>query len=892
MRAPQRIAVAVACASAISAAPAGAATFDRVSVTNAGAPAAADSGNPVVSADGRYVAFQTFATLTQGNTPGGTPNVYRFDRTARTVALVSGNAFGVGTGGTEPTMSADGRFVAYEVSVNGGNFTRIDVRDMVTGAVERADVRSDGSAPTLPAPSRPSRHPIISANGRYVAFVSQASDLVSGDTNNSTDVFLRDRVAGTTERVSLASDGSSPPGATRTGGVSDDGRRVLFRTFATLAAGDANNRDDIYVRDRVAGTTELVSASAGGAVSTPFSIFTNARSSAITPDGRLALFLSPAANLVPGDTNGREDVFLKDLDTGAIRRVSEGSAGEQAALGAGDIATLSADGTTVAFNSASALAPGASAGRSNAYVKTLASGAVSVVTAPGGQQPDDTVYANGLTSDGGQLVTVSRASNLGQAGFGCTTLDFSNVPPWWDPIFGPPEDGPVEVPAPCFDVYVADTGVAPPANAAPECDDGAASVTVGGSVAISLTCTDEDGDELTYAIADAPSQGTVDDAGDGSATYTPAGAASGTDTFTFTASDGTDEAAPATFTVTINRPPACADAELHVAQGGTLALGSPCSDADGDPLDYSLTDPAARGDVTGTGATAGSYAAGADADGFDHLELAVSDGRGGSASVDVDVLVLTASGVGGTLPPGGGSLAAPGDPLGVALESPAGGPAAIDAIALGGTPAGFVLLGREVRVSAPHATAADPLALTFTVDGATGADPATLQIFRNGTAVAACDGAAGEADPDPCALPATTAGGDVVVTVLTSHASTWTLGVPLSAVDAVFGPPIRGGRLALAKPGRTVPVKLALSTGGGPVSSGDVALSAPVEVACAATGAAGAPSGAGEPMTWSPDEQRWKAELSTRGLRSGACHRVVATLNGTPVAAFTLEPKG
>jgi hypothetical protein len=150
----------------------------------------------------------------------------------------------------------------------------------------------------------------ISSDGRFVAFQSLASDLVVGDTNIATDVFLHDRQTGLTERVSLADDGSQALNGSYVPDVSGDGRHVAFYSDASnLVAGDTNGKRDVFVRDRVAGATDRVSVSGAGTQG-------NGESShpSLAADGRFAAFQSLANNLVTGDTNGAWDIFVRDRD--------------------------------------------------------------------------------------------------------------------------------------------------------------------------------------------------------------------------------------------------------------------------------------------------------------------------------------------------------------------------------------------------------------------------------------------------------------------------------------------------------------------------------------------------------------------------------------------------
>jgi Tol biopolymer transport system component len=202
----------------------------------------------------------------------------------------------------------------------------------------------------------------ISGDGRYVAFWSFASTLVPADTNGTSDVFVRDRVTGTTERVSVDSRERQATGGDQ-GGVLDtnfgrpvitpDGRYVAFASSATnLVKGDRNQAVDIFLRDRVAGTTERVTM-AGRRTEA------NSESSqpAISPDARFIAFRSFADNLVPGDTNFTADVFLLDRQAGTIRRVSVTDTGQQADNASGSPA-ITPDGRFVAFESSSTLVAG------------------------------------------------------------------------------------------------------------------------------------------------------------------------------------------------------------------------------------------------------------------------------------------------------------------------------------------------------------------------------------------------------------------------------------------------------------------------------------------------------------------------------------------------------
>jgi Tol biopolymer transport system component len=311
--------------------------------------AGANGDHPSISQDGRWVAGQS-------PTPDA-PQVWVCDRLTGTSTLVANMA-------NDSTVSADGTFVAYH------SVTNMLIRPYGPGSVwvqgttggprERVSVASDGSFPTwtneAPCPPDSSWGPSISADGRYVAFSSSWAGLVPGDANSADDVFVRDRLGGTTERVSVRSDGSEANGNSGCTSISADGRYVAFESDATnLVDGDANGMTDVFVHDRLTGTTERVSVNTDGAegngpsvgIDTSHESFATI---AISADGRYVVFPSDADNFVPGDTNGQTDIFVRDRQTGATSRVSVAADGTQAA-GASGSPSISGDGRYVVFHS-------------------------------------------------------------------------------------------------------------------------------------------------------------------------------------------------------------------------------------------------------------------------------------------------------------------------------------------------------------------------------------------------------------------------------------------------------------------------------------------------------------------------------------------------------------
>ncbi|GLH98188.1 hypothetical protein Pa4123_34630 [Phytohabitans aurantiacus] len=329
----------------------------RVSLTGTGGQVNRHSKDPDISADGRYVAFLSYGTNILPGDPNALGNVYVRDRlagtTMRASPLPSSGQFD--NNAAEPSISADGRYVAYmtysaliPTDTNGTPDVYTWTRD--TGAVERVSVSmaggdSDGE----------SYGADISDDGRYVTFSSNATNLVAGD-DDGWDVFVRDRRAGTTTRVSVSGDGTPGNGGSSGARISGDGRYVVFHSAASnLVDGDTNGRGDTFVRDRVTGTAELVRIAAGGGQ------LPEIAQAVISGNGRYVAFSA--------FTGGENHVLRLDRRTGATIIISLATNGA-AANGHSGQPTISADGLVIAFVSiASNLVPGDTLGNEEVFLR-------------------------------------------------------------------------------------------------------------------------------------------------------------------------------------------------------------------------------------------------------------------------------------------------------------------------------------------------------------------------------------------------------------------------------------------------------------------------------------------------------------------------------------------
>lgn len=333
--------------------------IELMSVGEDDRPAAGDAYNPAITPNGRYVAFGSSTAVT---VDGAAFQVYLRDRVAGTTELVSAGPEGVAdTSATGASLSADGRYVAFASSATNlvasaadNGFTDVFVKDRATGTVEHVSVASDGTPGDLF-----STRPAISADGRFVAFQSFATNLdpdVPADANLSHDIYVHERETRVTEKVSVAGNGSRGTSNAYCPSISADGRLVAFASAsANLVPADANRQWDIFVRDRDAGRTERVSVASTGREAQGDFFFNCAPE--ISANGRYVVFESVALDLVDGDEHAGPDVFVHDRLSGQTEKVSVASDGTQGDRSSNN-PTISADGRYVAFGSQALLVPG------------------------------------------------------------------------------------------------------------------------------------------------------------------------------------------------------------------------------------------------------------------------------------------------------------------------------------------------------------------------------------------------------------------------------------------------------------------------------------------------------------------------------------------------------
>jgi hypothetical protein len=321
---------------------------ELVSVATGGVQANTKAWISSISNDGRYVAFVSDATTLDTIDLDGWSNAYVHDRqtgiTTRVSRATDGGA--ISSSVQYALISGDGRYVAFSTSadnvVTGDSNNSIDVfrYDRQTDTTVRVTLADDGLERGFTKALND-----ITPDGRYIAFTASAN-FAADDTNNQDDVYIRDLTANTTTRVSLNDDGTQSAVGSTGGVLSDDAQVVAFASSSTTLTADDNNIfEDIFVRDRAAGTTTRVSRNNLGAVTNNHSSFPR-----MSANGRYVVFQSSASNLIFGDSNVHSDIFIHDRQSVQTTRLSRGATSTPPNDFSRD-ATLSRDGRYVMFTS-------------------------------------------------------------------------------------------------------------------------------------------------------------------------------------------------------------------------------------------------------------------------------------------------------------------------------------------------------------------------------------------------------------------------------------------------------------------------------------------------------------------------------------------------------------
>ncbi len=369
----------------------------RVSTDVNGVQGNASSLEASFSPDGTKVIFFSHANNLVAGDTNGVPDVFVKDLATGVVTRISTDVNGVQGNDHSYTaaFSPDGTkvvFVSGSSNFVAGDSSTADIfiKDLVTGVVTKVSAALDGTGG-----NGHSHQPLFSPDGTKVVFHSDSSNLVAGDTNGVTDIFVKDLITGVVTRVSTDSTGLGQGNNISEDPVfSPDGTKVAFMSLAdNLVAGDTNGGWDIFVKDLVTGVLTRVSTDGGGLQGNNHSLMP-----VFSPDGTRIAFFSYAANLVAGDGNAVPDVFVKDLTTGEVTRVSTDAAGVQGTDLSYSVA-FSPDGSSVVFTSYSSnLVAGDGNFTSDIFIKTI--GAAPIVTTAGpdvvsGTAGDDTIDGQG-----------------------------------------------------------------------------------------------------------------------------------------------------------------------------------------------------------------------------------------------------------------------------------------------------------------------------------------------------------------------------------------------------------------------------------------------------------------------------------------------------------------
>jgi cold shock CspA family protein len=401
-------------------APHAAAQIERISVAGDESQANADSYEAAVSDDGSVVAFRSNAdNLITGDTNDWT-DVFVRDIDAGTTIRISMQPGGGETPSysMKPSISDDGTVVAFESRGAADGVTLTAVYDATAGTVEHVVLGTVNGNPALPGRAR--LQPVVSGNGRLLGFHSKDSlqnvhpegiRPANDDFNATFDVFVLDLdtvPAPPLERVSRDSSGQGARAESASATLSDDGNVVGFHSYSDdLVSDDLNEHEDVFVHYRDTGVTLLVSATPSGAVGDGDSL-----RPFVSGNGGYVAFRSLASDLVAGDTNGRWDIFVRDLAAGNTERISVASDGSEADHSSFE-PSLSDDGRFVAFRSMSGnLVAGDDNGRADVFVHDRDTGMTALVSTGASGPADGHSARPAISGNGEWIVFESDATNL------------------------------------------------------------------------------------------------------------------------------------------------------------------------------------------------------------------------------------------------------------------------------------------------------------------------------------------------------------------------------------------------------------------------------------------------------------------------------------------------
>ena len=376
-----------------------------------------DADRPSLDQDGSHCAFESEASNLVAGDTNGEQDI--FVRVLQTGAITRVSVATDGTQANEycgdPVLSADGSIIAFEseatnlVTDDTNDQSDIFVHDMNTGITTRVSVKSNGDQ----AVGGGCYDPAISADGNLVVWHSFKSDLVPMDGNGLADIFLHNRTTGVTTRLSTDTGGGDANGNSEWARISDNGNIVVYSSRADdIVTGDTNGVSDVFVHVIANGITTRVSVDSMGNEATTG----DSREPDVSADGQYVVFLSYAPDLVAGDTNGRGDIFRHDRQTGTTIRVNVRADGSQALYGDGDDPVISDDGMRVAWDQGDCgLVPDGrrDSGNSNVFLKDLSTGALTLASTAADRSLADAYSGSTSISANGQwVIFASDATNL------------------------------------------------------------------------------------------------------------------------------------------------------------------------------------------------------------------------------------------------------------------------------------------------------------------------------------------------------------------------------------------------------------------------------------------------------------------------------------------------